>query len=352
MRWLLNFSASPTGGGRRRLEETAKWFEKHGGATFLVHTDVSMSVSQGADRNRFIRISQSKLERLLADGRYLPSIISELGRPDVYFSYGIPVFYAAGRVNWFHVSNSLTLTRKRHRMPLRRYLELQLLGRRTILSLKNTQIASAESEFALGLLKKRAGSASRVRRYVVLNNGCEDTLFRATGAIEQATGCYAMTIGTSPYKRLDAALAVFQALQARHPDLRTLKIVGDKKQIPKLVANDSRVQALGADLENEALYQLLRGAEYYISSSGIENSSTAASEGLLLSKRTVLSDIPSHREAIKGLAQPELEVPGQGKFIEVAGAGVHGPIRPPSWSDVLEAMHEVATDVAHGDSTS
>lgn len=344
MRWLLNFSASPTGGGRRRLEETAKWFAGHGGATFLVHPAVLDCVSKGDKANRFIAISQSKLIRLFADGRYLPPIISELGRPDIYFSYGIPIFYAVGRVNWFHVSNSLTLTRRRHGMPLKRYLELQLLGRRTVRCLKNAQIASAESEFALGLLKKRAGAGSGGQRHVVLNNGCEDALFRAESAVESETSRYAITIGTSPYKRLDSALSVFHALRTRDQGLQTFKIVGDRSQIPKLVSNDGRVQALGSGLDNEALYQLLRRSEYYISASGIENSSTAASEGLLLSRRAVLSDIPSHREAIEGLAQADLEVPGAGRFIEVAATGVHGQICPPSWSEVLEKMRDVADD--------
>jgi len=347
MKWLLNFSASPAGGGKKRLEETAKWFDRHGGATFLVHSDVLASVSKGAELNRFIGISQSKLERFIADGRYLPPIVSEIGRPDVYFSYGIPVFLAVGRINWFHVSNSLTLTRSRHGMSLKRYLELQVLGRRTILSLKNAQIASAESEFALGLLKKRAGARATVQRYVVLDNGCEDTLFRAHDMVEQAgPDHYAMTIGTSPYKRLDVALAVFHALRTKCPGLQKLKIVGDRKQIPTPVSKDACVQALGSGLENEVLYQLLRGAEYYISTSGIENSSTAALEGILLSKRIVLSDIPSHREAIKGLDWSCLGVQGKGTFIEVAGAGVLGPIRPPSGGDVLERMHEIAVDVA------
>jgi glycosyltransferase involved in cell wall biosynthesis len=347
MKWLLNFSASPAGGGKKRLEETAKWFDRRGGATFLVHSDVLASVSKGAELNRFIGISQSKLERFIADGRYLPPIVSEIGRPDVYFSYWIPVFHSVGRINWFHVSNSLTLTRSRHGMSFRRYLELQVLGRRTILSLKNAQIASAESEFALGLLKKRAGARSAVQRYVVLGNGCEDALFRAHDMLEQADPeRYAMTIGTSPYKRLDVALAVFHELRTKCPGLQKLKIVGDKKQIPTLVAKDACVQALGSGLANEALYQLLRGAEYYISTSGIENSSTAALEGILLSKKIVLSDIPSHQEAIKGLDWLCLEVPGNGAFVEVAGVGVHGPIRPLSWSDVLEGMHRIAVDVA------
>jgi len=345
MTWLLNFSASPAGGGWRRLEETAKWFDGHGGATFLIHPAVLGSVSKWSETNRFIAISQSKLRRLFADGQYLPPIVSELGRPDIYFSYGIPVFYGVGRINWFHVSNSLTLTRHRHGMPLKRYLELQLLGRRTILSLRNAQIASAESEFAVGLLKDRAGAGAGIKQYVVLNNGCEDSLFCSQQLPEREnTEPYAVTVGTSPYKRLGLALEVFAQLQAQNPNLRTLKIVGDKRQIPSSVLMDRRVEALGSGLDNEVLYQLLRGAEYYISTSGIENSSTAVSEGLLLSKKVVLSDIPSHREAIKGLAVSYVDVPSKGRFVEVNKVGAQAIVPTPSWSDVLAKLHEVAAE--------
>ena len=345
MRWLLNFSASPAGGGWRRLEETAKWFDGHGGATFLVHPAVLGSVSKWSHANRFIAISQSKLTRLFADGRYLPPIVSELGRPDIYFSYGIPVFYGVGRINWFHVSNSLTLTRHRHGMPLKRYLELQLLGRRTVQCLKNAQIASAESEFAVGLLKDRAGARARTSRYVVLNNGCEDSLFSSQQLPERETKePYAVTVGTSPYKRLDLALEVFGQLQARNPNLRTLKIVGDKRQIPSSVLRDHRVEALGSGLDNDVLYRLLRGAEYYVSTSGIENSSTAVLEGLLLSKRVVLSDIPSHREAIEGLAVSYVHVPSTGAFVEVTGTDAKGIVGTSSWSDVLARLYEVAAE--------
>jgi glycosyltransferase involved in cell wall biosynthesis len=180
---------------------------------------------------------------------------------------------------------------------------------------------------------------------VVLNNGCEDSLFSSQQLPQrEAKEPYAVTVGTSPYKRLDLALEVFGQLQARNPNLHTLKIVGDKRQIPSSVLRDYRVEALGSGLDNDVLYQLLRGAEYYVSTSGIENSSTAVSEGLLLSKKVVLSDIPSHREAIKGLAVSYVDVPSRGAFVEATKAGAQATVPTPSWSDVITKLHEVAAE--------
>ena len=60
---------------------------------------------------------------------------------------------------------------------------------------------------------------------------------------------------------------------------------------------------------------MIEGASYYVSASGIENSSIAVTEALLLSPSVVLSDIPSHREAVRDMERAELHVPGVGAFI-------------------------------------
>ena len=199
MKWLFNFSASPAGGGLRRLEETAKWFDQRGGATFLVHARALQAVAPYSQGNRYFGIRQSKLERLIADGRYLPGVIREIGTPDVYFSYGVPLFFNVGKINWLHVSNALTMTTERHGMPFKRYLELQLLGNRLVRSLRHASIASAESEYALGLLKVARGNPGGERRYVVVGNGCEDALFSLPARqVREGDRKYAISVGTSP----------------------------------------------------------------------------------------------------------------------------------------------------------
>jgi hypothetical protein len=351
MNWLFNFSASPVGGGLRRLEETAKWFDQHGGATFLVHARTIEAVSRYATCNRYIGVRLSKLRRFIADGRYLPGVIREIGIPDVYFSYGIPLFFNAGRINWIHVSNALTLTRDRHGMPIKRHLELQLVGRRMVHSLRYAHIASAESQYALDLLQTARGNPGGVGKYVVIDNGCEEALFnRPEGRPRADDGKYAITVGTAPYKRLGQALAVFGLLQKKHPDLRRFKIVGDKSQIPRNVLGDARVEALGTGIANDDLYDMIEGASCYISASGIENSSIAVTEALLLSPSVVLSDIPSHREAVRAMEWAEICVPGEGVFIEVSQANKKAKARPPSWSDVLQRVSDTVLEFSRTES--
>lgn len=343
MNWLFNFSASPSGGGFRRLEETAKWFDRQGGAVFLVRANKVDQLRQYSACNRFVGVQQNKLERLLADGAYLPEVVQEFGTPDVYFSYGIPLFRSIGRLNWLHINNALTLTRDRHGMPLRRYLELQLLGNRMARSLRHAEIASAESEYALALLRHAGRNVEGNRRLVVIHNGCDDVLFERPDYRQELSDTdYAMTVGTWPYKRLDRALRVFEALQARQPSLKTFKIVGDRRPIPRVVLGDRRVETLGSGIENDELYCLLEHAKYYISTSGIENSSIAATEGILLAKKVVLSDIPSHREAVAGLRVQEFLVPKVGRCIEVVGVRSNRHASSPSWSNVLLEMVNIA----------
>lgn len=347
MNWLFNFSASPAGGGLVRLRETAKWFDGHGGATFLVHAKALEAVSRYSNCNRHIGIQPDKLRRLFADGNYLPGVIRQIGVPDVYFSYGIPLFYSVARINWLHVSNALTLTRDRYGMPFRRHFEHQLLGKRLVRSLKHAHIASAESEFALGLLRMAKGNTGSVNKYVVIDNGCADDLFdRQECGVQVEPSSYAVTIGTAPYKRLEQALAVFGALQRSHPSLDRFKVVGDRSQIPRKVLRDGRVDALGSGIESQELYSMLERAKYYISTSGIENSSVAATEAMLLCENVVLSNIPSHREAVRDTEQVELCVSGVGVLIEVIGPRNKKQARPPSWSDVLQRMSDVASEFA------
>ena len=349
MKWLFNFSASAAGGGLRRLEETAKWFDRRGGATFLVHATALQAVSPFSNRNRYFGIRQGKLKRLIADGRYLPGVIREVGTPDVYFSYGIPLFHNVAKINWLHVSNALTLTRDRHGMPFKRYLELQLLGNRIVRSLRLAHIASAESEYALDLLKTAKRIPGGVRTYVVAGNGCEDALFSLpAGQVGGGGRKYAISVGTAPYKRLGRALAVFGALQERNPELQGFKIVGDRTQIPRSVRRDARVESVGTGIGDEELYEMIQGAEYYISTSGIENSSISVTEALLLARSVILSDIPSHREAVRGMACAEFHVSGQGVFIEVNPADRNDEERPPSWSDMLQRLSDTASEYSKG----
>ena len=60
-------------------------------------------------------------------------IIAEIGEPDIYFSYGIPVFKDIAKINWFHISNALTLKTKNISLPLGKRIQMWILKNRILL---------------------------------------------------------------------------------------------------------------------------------------------------------------------------------------------------------------------------
>lgn len=340
MGWLLNFSASRLGGGLKRLTELSRWFAENGGAQFLVHAALRDQLSREFPSNRYFGVALSKWQRLIADGEYLRSVLGETGVPDVYFSYGIPLFERVGRVNWLHASNALTLTFARHEMGLKRYAEHQVLGHRLRSSLQYAQIASAESEFSLDLLR-RAAPGHTGCHFVVSPNGCDALLEKHASTpapVEQPP--YAITVGTWRYKRLALALEAYHELKKSYGDLSGLRIVGECSTIPNSVKRDPCVQLHCGNVPPALLYPMIKGALFYISASSIENSSNAALEGLMLAQNCLLSDIPSHQEMVRGIIDSRLPVPGTQSFLLVHGSRFGANTQPLKWSDVALQMHQ------------
>ena len=106
----MNFSSSYSGGGLRRLVETAKCFDKRDGCYFIIHQKAYKYLKDYCKNNVYYVVTQNKIRRLFDDGYYLQNILDVIGTPDIYFSYGIPIFFRIGKVNWFHISNALSLT--------------------------------------------------------------------------------------------------------------------------------------------------------------------------------------------------------------------------------------------------
>lgn len=342
IKWLLNFSSSPAGGSLKRLIATAKWFDKQEGAYFIVHDKAYNKVKSFSQNNQYFIIKQSRFKRLLADGYYLPGIIAQIGKPDVYFSYGIPLFDNIGKVNWLHINNALTLTTNKIKISLFLLYKLKLLGKRILKSMDKVQIATAESKFSLSLLKNNKLNTNKHCFYTILPNGCEKDFIKAgkNKAIINHIVKYAVTVGTFTYKRLDKALAVFYYLQEEDPQLEKIKIIGDIKTIPKKVLQDNHVEALGK-VSDKFFFNILHSAEYYISTSQIENSSIAALEGLTLSKNTVLSDIPSHYELVENLDKQYIFNNNHEKYIKISKQKNINKISSVSWEDVCKKMHQI-----------
>src|SRR6202022_3245608 len=105
-KFLFNFSASYSTGGFKRLYEYARWFNADGGAWFVIHPRCADLVKEFPNI-RFFVPRQSRIERLYDDCGYLRAIAQQIGRPELYYSYGVPLYFRFGKINWFHLSSVL-----------------------------------------------------------------------------------------------------------------------------------------------------------------------------------------------------------------------------------------------------
>ena len=315
--WLLNFSSSYSGGGLRRLVETAKWFDKRDGGYFIIHQKAYKYLKEYSNKNVYYVVTQNKIRRLFDDGYYLKNILDMIGTPDIYFSYGLPVFFRIGKVNWFHISNALPLTTRKISMSLVQRLKMILLKYRILKSLDHIQIISGESEFSLKLLKDVSQLQLDSIYFSVLPNGFSEHELNNVQKIFNDEEHYAITIGTFAYKKLGIAFRLFKYLQEKDKKLKTFIIVGNRNDLPfELRTNKNVIVDIGST--RESVIDLLACAKYYISASQIENSSIAALEGLVFSRSVFLSDIPSHREMLKDMQYEELYVQGINDLFLVA----------------------------------
>ena len=312
--WLFNFSSSYSGGGLRRLIETSKWFDENEGGIFIVHSQAFQYIKAFTKKNVYFEIVPNKVKRLFNDGYYLREILETIGTPEVYFSYGIPIFYRIGKVNWFHVSNALSLKTKDIHLPFLKRLQMILLKRRIIDAIKFTQIISTESEYSLNLLRRLNKDNNQRLFSAILPNGFDKNELIN---VSKNTGneSYAITVGTYKYKQLDKAFRIYHQLKSVNSNLKKFIVIGDKKDLSlKLTKNDEVV--VDSCEDRKQLLGLLSNAEYYISASQIENSSIAALEGMILSKNIVVSDIPPHREMLTNINFKEIiEDNSRSKFL-------------------------------------
>ncbi len=210
--WLFNFSSSSNGGGLTRTRETVKWFDNNYGAYFIINDKIKDEIIIYKKSNKYFFIPQNKFKRLLFDGYYLPKIIKEIGKPDIYFSYGIPVFYDVGVINWFHISNALSLKTKGISLPLYKRVQMLILKNRIIQSIQNTQIVTGESEFSVNLFKKNIINQNGLKYYYdIFPNGFDFTRVKDVFNYQRESSYkYAITIGTFKYKKINIAVELFR----------------------------------------------------------------------------------------------------------------------------------------------
>lgn len=305
--WLFNFSVSDKTGAMRRIMATIRFYDDNGGAIFILNSSLRQDVRQYSHKNRYFFVNQTFLERVLKNEDYIREVIIECGRPDIYFSYGIPIYQKIGKFNWFHVSNALSLTVKHIRLSAETKIKMLLLKHRIQATVDNMDIVSGESQYTLDVFQREIRTRKPIR-YQILRNGynSEDmSMINPKKQVYQGSK-YAMTIGIASYKRLDVVHTIFKQLQAANRDLKTLYVVAGprdlpyiSKLIPEAIKLDGNV-VVDTFERREDLVIMMNGMDYYISASQIENSSNALLEGLIFSKNVIATDIPSHRELLVG----------------------------------------------------
>jgi hypothetical protein len=306
-RFLLNFAASYSDGGYKRLHAYADWFNRNGGAWFAIHPRCSHLITE-FPRNQFFVITRSHLRRLFDDWSYLDSIGKVIGRPDVYYAYGIPLYLRFGLVNWFHLSNILPLGTQAIPLSALDRLRVSFLGRRIRRGFAFADIVSAESNSSLKLLRARGCS-----RPFLSMNGSDDELAYLQEANTVRKDDVATILGTYKYKALNESWHVFQELKSDNSQLK-LVIIGDAKAVPSHLHRRHDVEVRGV-LERSEVIACLRRTKFFISTTYTENSSNAVSEGVFLADESYISDIGPHRELLHGST-----------FDQVSVAGVNRPL--------------------------
>ena len=302
-RFLFNFAASYLGGGYKRLYEYARWFNANGGAWFVIHENCRKLLAEFPN-NRFFVVRQSPLERLRNDCGYLPAIEDQIGRPDLYYSYGIPVYRRFGIINWFHLSNVLPLSRQGIPLPPILRLKLKLLGRRIRHALPNADVTSGESQYSLGLLHF-SGAANLFLSVL----GSDDELAHLEEPTVWHKDDIATVIGTNSHKALGDTFQVFEMLRRDDARLK-LVIIGSATDVPRTLRRERGVIVRGL-LSRPEVINCLKSSKYYVSTTLIEGSYNAASEGIFIAGESYISDIDPHRELLMNMRFDEVSVPAR-----------------------------------------
>ena len=329
-RFLMNFAASYSGGGFKRLYEFAKWFDANGGAWFIIHPNCA-GLMKEFQNNQFWIADQPRYERVFNDCRYLAAIEIEIGEPELYYSYGIPIYRKVGNQNWFHLSNVLPLASPGVPLSLFDRLKLRYLGRRIKQNLHNADIISAESQYSLSLI-----DGSQHAKLVLSVNGSDEELAYLRDADPLPKENIATVVGTWRYKGVEDSYLVFEILRRTNPGLR-LVIIGNEKTVPKKIQDSESVDLRGT-LSRAEVIKTLRSSRFYLSATHIENSFNAASEGAVFAGESYISDIGPHRELLVGtqfdqVSFPRMRLP----MLHVIGANMSGAnLR--LWEEIIRDM--------------
>ena len=301
-KFLFNFAVTRTGGGLKRLYEYAKWFHEKGGAWFIIHPNCDF-LTKEFPNNKYFVVLQTRTQRLFKDCDYLSDIKKEIGTPDLYYSYGIPIYYHFGKINWFHMSNVLPLNSKDMGLSLfDKYIKFGVLGWKIVNNYKNADIISAESYSSLSLIKNQD-----VEKLFLSVNGSDDEITFLKNKFKMEKNNIAVVVGTQKYKALLDSYRIFETLKKQNKLLK-LFLIGNKSGIPTQLMNNKDVVSTGVIQQGEVI-EFLKKTKYYISTTLIENSFNAASEGIVFADESYISDIAPHRELLENEVFEQVSIP-------------------------------------------
>ena len=283
---LFDFSSSPAGGGLRRLEAYAEYFSQ---SPLKVRFFISAAAS---NRDRILQLAPTTLvhKTVTSKVRLNKDYLKKIGMGAKWlFSYGIPIKRGYAEKNWLHISNVMPFFFFHATAGPSIYLKMWLLRQQFKANYRNIDIISAESDFSIKMYIDVTGWEGGA---LVLRNGLPKRDIRL-----ESKQPYAVAIGTHSYKRIDLTYEVFQKLKD-DLDLNTLLIVGDSKRIPLAIRRAADVEVKDF-LPEAVLRSSLKSASYFISTSEVENSSSAVLEGLQYTQKAILSNIPSHQEMLR-----------------------------------------------------
>jgi hypothetical protein len=304
--FVFNFAASYSSGGLKRLQEYAKWFDKNGGAWFVIHP-LCAGLTAEFPNNRYFIAKQSRFKRLYDDCAYLPALFKSMGAaPELYYSYGIPLYSRFGRINWFHLSNVLPLDARGIPLSLSERLTFHYLGWRFRRGFRYADVISAESDSSLRLL-----DGEDPGKLFLSVNGSDDELNqfqerRIAGKEDMVT-----VVGTHRYKALEESYSLFRALKEKNSLLKLI-ILGNDKWVPKSL-RDAKDVVIPGMIRRSQVIDYLRKTKIYISTTLVENSYNAASEAIVFADESYISDIGPHRELLLNMPFERVHVPGVSK---------------------------------------
>ncbi len=326
--YLLNFAVTTTGGGLKRLTQYAKWFNDNGGATFIIHPNCDF-LKKKFPKNKYFVVFQTRLRRLFRDCDYLLKINKEIIKPELYYSYGIPIYSKFGKINWLHISNILPFFSENFGLSFfDKYIKFNILKWKIITNYKYSDVVSAESNNSLNLIKNKS-----IKSYFLSLNGSNDEIDHLTNNEQIKKKDIAVIVGTQNYKNIKNAYKIFEILKSKNNFLKLI-IVGDENFIPKYLRYNKDIIIKGA-IEHSRVIALLKIAKYFISTTMVENSFNAASEGVILSEESYISDIKPHRELLKNETYDLVSIPNlSNKIIRVKSKNIKGK-NLKLWNDII-----------------